>query len=47
LTVIDVAVTALGVAAVPLNFTLVLAVVPKPVPEIVTVLPAAPAAGLN
>jgi hypothetical protein len=44
-TVIEVAVTAVGVALVPLKETEVLAVVPNPVPDIVTIVPAGPALG--
>lgn len=44
-TVIEVDVTALGVAATPLKDTDVLEVVPKPVPPIVTVAPTAADAG--
>lgn len=44
-TVIDVEVTADGVAVVPLNETVVLAVVPKAVPAIVTVPPIGAALG--
>jgi hypothetical protein len=44
-TVIAVALTTLGVAGVPLKLTEVLATVPNAVPEIVTEVPTAPAAG--
>ena len=46
-TVIWLAVTVVGVAATPLNDTKVFVLVPKPVPEIVTIAPEGPRVGVN
>jgi hypothetical protein len=46
-TVICVGLTVLGVAAWPLKLTVVFAVVPKPVPKIVTTVPAGPRLGVS